>query len=107
MCMKVYQRFGDKATFVTIVLSIIATFIAVICIYTYEFDQVNMFWEMSKPCIETQSFQCLLDVRNNQAIHKEFLLTIVGLNLSIIGIVFGFLLVFLFRRFEWIAKEED
>lgn len=107
MCVKIYQRFNDKATFFCIAGAIVIAFMICLSIYAIEYNQVSVFWAASTPCVVNQDFQCLLDVRNNQAIHKEFLLTIMGLNLSIIGVFFGFLMVFLFKKIEWINKKKD
>lgn len=107
MCVRIYQRFSDKATFFVIAAAIIIAFLICLVIYGVEYNRVSEFWAASVPCVVNQDFQCLLSVRNNQAIHKEFLLTIMGLNLSIVGVFFGFLMVFLFKKIEWLKKDDN
>lgn len=94
---KVYTRFNDKVTFIALVVGVAITFFICLGIYSYEFFQTQGFWESGAKCVANQDFKCLLDVRIDQTINKDLLLTTIGANLSFIGVIFGSLAVTLYK----------
>lgn len=102
--MKVYSRFSDKITFLALIICVIVSFLACLAIYAYEFQATQEFWQDSVQCVVKQDFQCLLTIRSNQTINKDLFLTIIGANLSIIGVIFGFLAVTLYK--SWVVKKD-
>ena len=94
--MKVYTRFGDKATIIALIIGVIFFFLSCIGIYTYEFFVTQEFWGDSVKCLAERDFDCILNIRASQSINKDMVLTMVGANLSIIGVIFGFLIVLLY-----------
>lgn len=94
--MKVYTRFSDKVSFIALVIGVIACFIISIGIYSYEFLQTQEFWQDSVECLAKRDFECLLEVRSDMSINKDLMLTLMGANMSIIGVIFGFLVVSLY-----------
>lgn len=99
--LKVYTRFSDKITFIALVIGVAISFICGLFIYTYEFQQTQDFWEAGVYCIANQDFKCLLDTRLSQTINKDLFLTILGSNLSFIGLIFGFLSVTLYKACKY------
>lgn len=97
----VYTRFSDRVTFIVLVLWVTFAFIACIGIYSYELTQTQDFWEAGATCIANQDFKCLLDIRVNQSINKDLLLTTMGAALSVIGVIFGSLAVGLYKAFKF------
>lgn len=102
--MKVYSRFSDKVTFIALVLCVVIAFLVCLGIYAYEFQATQEFWQDSVQCVVNQDFQCILNIRTNQTINKDLFLTIIGANLSIIGVIFGFLSVTLYK--SWQIKKD-
>lgn len=94
--MKVYTRFGDKATMIALIVGVIFCFLACMGIYSYEFFVTQEFWGESVKCLAERDFDCILNIRASQNINKDMVLTMVGANLSVIGVVFGFLIVSLY-----------
>lgn len=94
--MKVYARFGDKATMIVLIIGVIFCFLACMGIYSYEFFVTQEFWGESVKCLAERDFDCILNIRASQSINKDMVLTMVGANLSVIGVVFGFLIVSLY-----------
>lgn len=98
--LRVYTRFSDKVTFIALVIGVALSFLVCLGIYSYEFFQTQGYWEEGAKCIASQSFQCLLDIRIDQTINKNLLLTTMGTNLSFIGVIFGALCVTLYKAFK-------
>lgn len=94
---KIHTRFGDKVTFIALVIGVAVSFCACLGIYAYEFYQTQEFWEASVSCIAHQDFECLLEVRGDQAINKDLLLSMIGVSLCFQGMIFGFLSVTLYK----------
>lgn len=94
--MKVYTRFSDKVSFIALVIGVIFCFLVSIGIYSYEFLQTQGFWQDSVKCLAERDFECLLEVRSDMSINKDLMLTLMGANMSILGVIFGFLVVSLF-----------
>lgn len=104
--LKVYTRFSDKVTFIALVVGVVLTFVICIGIYSYEFTQTQDFWESGAICIANQDFKCLLDIRIEQTIAKDFVLTTLGAALSIIGVIFGSLAVGLYKAYRFTECEK-
>lgn len=98
--LKVYTRFSDKVTFIALIVGVALSFITCMFLYAYEFFQTADFWEEGAKCIATQDFKCLLDIRVDATINKDLLLTLMGANLSYIGVIFGTLAVTLYKTFR-------
>lgn len=98
--MMIVYRFNDKVTFCALVVIVILSFIVCIGIYGFEFYQTASFWEESAKCMVTQDFGCLLNIRADQSINKDLMLSILGACLAINGTLFGFIIVFLFKGFK-------
>lgn len=94
--MKVYTRFGDKATMIALIVGVFVCFIACLGIYSYEFFITQEFWGESVKCLAERDFDCILNIRASQSINKDMVLTLVGANASIMGVIFGFLIVSLY-----------
>lgn len=94
--MKVHTRFGDKVTMIVLIIGVIVCFLACMGIYTYEFFVTQEFWGDSVKCLTERDFDCILNIRASQSINKDMILTMVGANMSIIGVIFGFLIVSLY-----------
>ena len=105
--MIVYNRFSDRVSFIALTLCVFLSFIICVGIYTYEFYQTADFWEEGAKCIASQDFKCILEIRSNQSINKELMLSTLGACLSIQGVIFGFLIVFLFRGFSLSTPKKD
>lgn len=103
--MKVYSRFSDRVTFTVLVICVIISFLVCLGIYAYEFQTTQEFWSESVQCVVEQNFQCILDIRTNQTINKDLFLTIIGANLSVIGVIFGFLAVTLYKSWHFGKKD--
>lgn len=99
--MQVYSRFNDKVTFLVLIVSVVISFFVCLGIYAYEFYATQEFWQNSVQCVVKQDFQCILNIRTSQTINKDLFLTIIGANLSIIGVIFGFLAVTLYK--SWLS----
>ena len=98
--MIVYNRFSDRVSFIALTLCVFLSFIICVGIYAYEFYQTADFWEEGAKCIASQDFKCILEIRSNQSINKELML-------STLGACLGFLIVFLFRGFSLSTPKKD
>lgn len=99
--LNVYCRFNDKVTFIALVIGVFLSFVICLAIYAYEFMQTQAYWEQGAVCIAEQNFKCLLDIRVDQAINKDLMMTLMGANLSYIGVIFGTLAVTLYKTFKY------
>lgn len=94
--MMVCSKFGDNVTVVTLVVGIVLCFVCCLGIYSYEFFVSQEFWRESAKCLVERDFDCLLNISAAQSINKDMILTLIGVNASIIGVIFGFLIVSLY-----------
>lgn len=95
--MVVYSRFGDKVTFIAIVVFVAIAFLGLIGIFLYEYHRVNDLWASTVMCIPTQDFQCVLDKRLKSIEASELYLSIIGVAMSYLGVIFGFLATILYK----------
>ena len=98
--MKICTRFSDKITYIILIIGVMICFVVCTAIYSYEFYVTQDFWKDSVECLAERNFECLLEVRADQSINKDLLLTLIGANLSITGVIFGFLIVTLYTGFR-------
>ena len=93
MPFNIRTRFSDKITYVLLALVLFISFISCISIYAWGYLSISEYWEMSKTCLGDEDFKCLLKANAEWGSMWEMFLAITGTNLSIIGVLAGFLLV--------------
>lgn len=98
--MIIYKRFGDKVTFIILVLTVLIAFTACLYIYAEEYMNLSNYWKNLSKCVSSQDFQCLLEVSTDRYIDRQTLLSIMGANLSVIGVAFGFLGVVIYKGWK-------
>lgn len=86
-------RFSDKVSFILLAGTLFVCFCTSIGIYAFGYLGIAEYWEMSKTCLGEEDFKCLLKANAEWGSMWEMFLAITGTNLSIIGVLAGFLLV--------------
>lgn len=96
--MKVFMRYSDKATFRLLVVGVSVCFIAGAAFYTWAVYISQKLWNESLKCVNNQDLQCLIEVCAGKASLIEFFTAFTSVNISLLGVVFGFLVVTLYKN---------
>lgn len=90
-------RFHDRCVFIVLLTGITLSFIVCIALYSYGFILTQELWAMGSRCIANQDFNCLLDAWTDRITNRDMLLALIGACLSVTGVVFGTLVVLIFK----------
>lgn len=94
--MKVYTRFSDKATCITIIVCFIVSFIIGLAFMIYGLQTSQSYQEMITKCYASTETQCQVDLMTQLNLIRDTFLSIQFAGVMISSSIIGFLIVLLY-----------
>lgn len=98
--MKIYSRVGDKILYISLVIISVTFFLGACFIFAWQYSLSVEYWEVATMCRATQDFQCLWDLRSNQAIAKDIGWNLLATLLIVYGLLLCAMTQILFKGFK-------
>lgn len=105
--MRIYKRYCDKVSLVIYVVCIFIAFVASLSLFSYVYLRLDDFYQAINVCYQTKSFNCMVEAVNDYNIHKDLLLTVISLILSIAAAVIGFLIMSIYKSISFGKDKKD